>query len=115
MNSVHLTGNVASQPVQIQRAEQIPHAVFQLRVDHRKINGEIVRELYTINAWHKTADWATARLKPGAEIAVNGYLTQRMEQGRMLTEVTAQEFFVPRLPLPQTGGEDHGHDADLHP
>lgn len=115
MNKVFLSGIVSTQPALIQREGQPSHAAFQLRVDHKKSSGEVVHELYPVNAWLKTAEWAAARLRIGTPITLSGYLTRRMTQNNMLTEVTAQEFIVSGLSPARNGGESNGHDADVHP
>ncbi len=107
MNKVFLSGVIATQPVLTNQPAQIPHAAFHLRVDHRKASGEIVRETYPVNAWGKTAEWVVNRLHIGTVVALNGMLTQRAEQNRIMVEMTASEFVIPA----RNGGEMNGHDA----
>ena len=110
MNKVFLSGVIATQPVMAHRPEQVAHAAFQLRVDHRKTSGEIVRETYPVNAWGKTAEWAVNRLRVGTVIALNGILTQRAEQDRTMVEITTSEIVIPA----GNGGEQNGRDIVIH-
>lgn len=112
MNQVFLTGIVADAPVLLKAKEDAPaHAVFQLCVSHKTSAGAVRRELYPVNAWYKTAEWAQARLQQGARVALRGYLTQRTSQGdrpAVFVEITAEEFFNPSL---RSSAQTAEHDA----
>lgn len=47
-----------------------------------------------VNTWNRLADWAAQTLKPGAQVYVKGYLTQKLRGDVVMTEVTAAQFFV---------------------
>ena len=66
------------------------HVVCQLRHSHRNR----IHETYTVHAWNRLADWAVQTLKPGVQMYVKGYLTQKLRGDVTMTEVTAAQFFV---------------------
>ena len=73
MNKVYLSGTVASAPKLWQPENGAAHIAFQLMVSHKTAKGQIRRELYPVNAWLKTAQWAQATLRAGdACIACKG-------------------------------------------
>ena len=54
----------------------------------------MIHETYTVHAWNRLADWAVQTLKPGVQMHVKGYLTQKLRGDVVMTEVTAAQFFV---------------------
>ena len=96
MNKVYLSGIVANAPAYVSKlGDEFPHVVFELCVSHRTSRGLLKREMYTISAWNKVADWAHTHLSQGRRVMLQGYLTQRMmkdEANAVLVEVTAEEI-----------------------
>lgn len=99
MNKIYLSGIVADPPVQFSEEGTPCHISFPLCVSHKNKQGIVKRELYTIQAWNGVAEWAQANLRQGQRTMMQGYLTQRIissaeEHGRIIVEVTAEEFFA---------------------
>lgn len=101
MNKVFLSGIIADSPVLVSKPEDAnPHMVMTLCVSHKTTQGLVKRELYTANAWNKTALWAHENLKQGIRVVIKGYLSQRpLKESAAFPsiEVTVEEFFAQTL------------------
>lgn len=95
MNKVYISGTIADVPLFNQPEDGAAHLAFQISVRHRTTKGAVKRELYRVNAWNHAALWGRANLRLGQNLAVQGYLTQRIaETGIVCVEVTAEEFIL---------------------
>ena len=93
MNELFLSGTILTL-VKTPTTGDISHVVCQLRHSHRNRQPQVIHETYTVHAWNRLADWAAQTLKPGVQMYVKGYLTQKLRGDVTMTEVTAAQFFV---------------------
>ena len=93
MNELFLSGTILTL-VKTPTTGDISHIVCQLRHSHRNRQQQVIHETYTVHAWNRLADWAAQTLKPGVQMYVKGYLTQKLRGDVVMTEVTAAQFFV---------------------
>lgn len=94
MNNVYLEGRVIQVEEKLHPTPE-KHALLTLEITHRTQAGIIRREQYPVNAWRNLAAWALRSLRPGDQVLVSGYLTQRVLERQAYTEVTASRI----LPL----------------
>lgn len=106
MNEVFISGEVVSSASIAHRYTQDKHQRYQLKRNHMNRNDQPVSELFIINAWGKTADWALAHVQPGQQVTVRGYLAVRQENGGSSIEITATQFIIhaPSDPPSTTAG-----------
>ena len=93
MNELFLSGTILTL-VKTPTTGDTSHVVCQLRHLHRNRQQQVIHETYTVHAWNRLADWAVQTLKPGVQMHVKGYLTQKLRGDVTMTEVTAAQFFV---------------------
>ncbi len=93
MNELCLSGTILT-IVKTPTTGDTSHVVCQLRHSHRNRQQQVIHETYTVHAWDRLADWAAQTLKPGVQMYVKGYLTQKLRGDVTMTEVTAAQFFV---------------------
>lgn len=94
MNEVYMEGVIVSVDKPEAKRDQNHHLVCQLRMTHRKRQGQLKHELYTINAWNRLADWAEKRIAAGTPVFIKGYLTQHNHSGAAAIEITASRFVI---------------------
>ena len=93
MNELFLSGTILNL-VKTPTTGDTSHVVCQLRHSHCNRQQQVIHETYTVHAWNRLADWAVQTLKPGVQMYVKGYLTQKLRGDVVMTEVTAAQFFV---------------------
>ncbi len=94
MNEIYLEGRITRVEEKLHPTPE-KHTLLTLEVTHRTQAGIIRRELYPVNTWRNLAVWALRNLRPGNQVLVSGYLTQRIQEQQAYTEVTANRI----LPL----------------
>ncbi len=88
MNEIYLEGRITRVEEKLHPTPE-KHTMLTLEVTHRTQAGIIRRELYPVNTWRNLAVWALRNLRPGNQVLVSGYLTQRIQEQQAYTEVTA--------------------------
>ncbi len=94
MNEVYLEGQITRVEEKLHPTPE-KHTLLMLEVTHRTQAGITRREQYPVNTWRNLAVWALRNLRPGNQVLVSGYLTQRVQEQQAYTEVTATRI----LPL----------------
>lgn len=115
MNKVYISGELSDEPELVNKPDGDAHCVFGLLVKHHSRKG-ICKEVYRVNAWHRSADFCIARLSRGMRIAIQGYLTQRpLLMGKKVffaSEITINEVFLPLISSVQTKVQDFSESID---
>jgi len=88
MNEVYLEGRITHVEEKLHSTSE-KHTLLTMEVTHRTQAGIIRREQYPVNTWRNLAVWALRNLRPGNQVLVSGYLTQRIQEQQAYTEVTA--------------------------
>ena len=92
MNDVHFSGNIIS--ISKHSNSFSPCLQFEVSKTHRRKNGDIKNERYTVNCWNSLALWADSNLQTGQSIVLRGYLTQQLRNGTLMTEITATKIVI---------------------
>ncbi len=98
MNEVYLEGRITHVEEKLHSTPE-KHTLLTLEVTHRTQAGIIRWELYPVNTWRNLAVWALRNLRPGNQVLVSGYLTQRVQEQQAHTEVTATRILPLQVPL----------------
>ncbi len=100
MNEVYLEGQITRVEEKLHPTPE-KHTLLTLEVTHRTQAGITRREQYPVNTWRNLAVWALRNLRPGNQVLVSGYLTQRIQEQQAYTEVTANRILLLQaLPTP---------------
>lgn len=97
MNEVYLEGQITRVEEKLHPTPE-KHTLLTLEVTHRTQAGIIRREQYPVNTWRNLAVWALRNLRPGNQVLVSGYLTQRVQEQQAYTEVTANRILPLQVP-----------------
>ncbi len=92
MNEVYLEGQITRVEEKLHPTPE-KHTLLTLEVTHRTQAGITRREQYPVNTWRNLAVWALRNLRPGNQVLVSGYLTQRIQE-QAYTEVTANRILL---------------------
>lgn len=93
MNEVYLEGRITRVEEKLHPTPE-KHTLLTLEVTHRTQAGIIRREQYPVNTWRNLAVWSLRNLRPGHQVLVSGYLTQRIQEQQAYTEVTANRILL---------------------